>query len=56
MSVEPKAFATQMKNFFGYKQDQKLPDFMAELKALDDKDKADFTEMLNEAGYPVLKK
>jgi len=53
----PQPFAVQMKNFFGLKEGQASVSgpgsFISELKALDDKDKAEFTAMLNEAGYPV---
>ena len=64
MPVAPAPFAVQAKNFFGLKPGQKavgagehgVPSFMDELKALDANDKAEFTDMLNAAGYPVKAK
>lgn len=53
MAEAPATFAAQMKKFFGFKEGQKLADFMAELKALDGPDREYFTELLNGAGYPV---
>lgn len=50
----PNTFAAQMKNYFGFRPGDKVADFMKEIKALDENDRAQFTEMLNGAGYPVI--
>lgn len=48
------AYAAAMKDFFGLKEGQTLSGFMIELKALSEKDKADFREMLvKQAGYEL---
>jgi hypothetical protein len=52
-------FAAAMKHYFGLKPGQMLtgPDgFMAELKALDQKDRDDFSVMLRGAGYELTEK
>lgn len=48
-----KSFTGQMKSYFGLKQNQTIGEFAAELKAISHKDKVEFCEMLNAAGYPT---
>lgn len=45
-----------MKVYFGLLPGQKLRNFLAEIQALTDKDRIEFTAMLNDAGFPVEKK
>lgn len=42
-----------MKDFFGYQPGKGTAEFMAELKALTDADKAEFRAMLIEKGYKL---
>ena len=52
-----KSLTMQCKTFFGLLSDQRLQDFVAELKELTDQDKEDLIRYFNEAGMPtVLKK
>lgn len=51
--MEPKSFIVQAKEFFGLKPSQTLQEFSTEIKALTEKDKAELSEMLTKAGYPV---
>ena len=50
---KPKSFATAMKHKFGLKPGRKLSDFLQELKALSDDDKAEFRCLLIADGYPL---
>lgn len=50
-------FLVAMKNYFGYKPSEGSPngsasEFMQELKGLNDDDRAEFSRMLTEAGFP----
>lgn len=54
-------FVTAMKDFFGSRPSWAVPegstplvDFMNELKALTDKDRADFTKWLATVGYEIV--
>ena len=49
----PMSFAMAMKDFFGYREGSTMKDFMAELKALDDADRAYFKAGLIQNGYNV---
>jgi hypothetical protein len=50
---EAKTFVAQVKSFFGMLPGQTNMDFIKEIKALTPKDRAELTEMLGKAGYPV---
>lgn len=47
-------FVVAMKEFFGLLPGQKLTDFMVELKALNDNDKAYFQKGLEQNGYEIV--
>jgi len=53
VTMEAKSFVMQMLNFFGRKDGQTVTGFKAEINELTEKDRADFTQMLNDAGFPV---
>jgi hypothetical protein len=46
-------FATACKNYFGFKEGQNSGGFLAELKALTPKDKADFIAMFPSVGITI---
>lgn len=50
---EGKSLPMRLKETF-HKPDQKLQDFMAEIKQLTEKDKEDFRRWFNEIGLPVI--
>ena len=45
-----------LKDYLGYKGGGGLQEFRAEIKALNDKDKAELATMLEEIGYTITKK
>jgi hypothetical protein len=51
---QPKSFTAAMKDYFGFKPEQKLGEFVAEIKALNDAEKAFFAEGLRSVGYTLL--
>lgn len=46
-----KSYPQAVMDYFGKKPDETTQEFMGELKALSDSDKADFRFMLKEIGY-----
>lgn len=46
-------FAVACKEFFGFREGQKLGDFMHELKQLTDKDRADLIAWFPSVGYTI---
>ena len=52
MNKDITSFPQAMMDYFGKRGE--TADFLKELKALTDKDKADFRDMLKEAGYKKL--
>lgn len=51
--IKEMSFAVAMKHFFGFREGERTAEFMLELKALTDKDRADFKDMLEGAGYVI---
>ena len=49
-----KTFASAMKEYFGLKDGETTSGFMAEMKALTEKDKNDFRAMLPSVGYEIV--
>lgn len=52
-TVVKKAFSAQMSNQFK-REGQSVKSFMDELKTLTAKDKADYCQWLNDAGFPTM--
>ena len=52
LDPKPAALSARLAGVFK-RADQNLSQFTAEIKALSDKDKADFVAMFDAAGYPV---
>ena len=52
--VEPLGFVVRCMRFFGKKDGQSTKEFGAEVKALSNKDRAEFIEMFNAAGMPTV--
>ena len=50
---QPKGLMVRCKEFFGYKPGQDMRGFMAELRELSDKDKAELCAMFKAAGMPT---
>lgn len=53
MITGPASFASALRDYFGPRKGETLKDFMAELKALNDKDRAYFTDLLRKEGYEL---
>lgn len=53
MANKQLSFPAAMKDFFGAQPGQTLTGFMAELKALDEKDRAYFRAGLEQNGYAI---
>ena len=51
----PSTFGTAMMKFFGKLPEQPLGGFLQELRDLTDKDRAEFTIMLEQRGYKIVK-
>ena len=51
---QPMGFASACLKYFGKKGNQTNTEFMIEIKALSDKDKADLTEMFKTVGYKIV--
>ena len=47
------SFASACKDFFGYKEGEGMREFMAEIKALTDTDRAEIKEGLSKVGYNI---
>ena len=52
--TKPTSLPAALMHYFGKKPEQTTAEFMAELKALSDQDKAEFRELLRGIGYPVV--
>ncbi len=50
---QPKSFVAAMKDYFGFQPGQTFGGFIAEVRALNDADKAYFTAELTRVGYTV---
>ena len=51
--VKKMAFSGRMKEYFGLKPQQTVVQFAQELKEIAPKDKLEFCDMLNAAGFPT---
>lgn len=54
MALKSMTFVAAMKDFFGYRPNTTAIDFMKEIRALDDKDRAYFKAALEASGYEIV--